>query len=156
MFENLEAYYEYLEKDSSLLLDYNISNSLIKLRDKAEEKELKSYCSYELFFTDYTINNGEIRPKISYTSGKSYPNFTLFDDDLKYIKARAENIKILSIKQNTIIFFGKASISIMTTLNKRLIIIFRFYKTLLFRLMIIYLITLLKIILRTSFLLLKR
>ncbi len=93
MFESLESYYEYLEKDSSLLLDYNISNSLLKLRDKAEEKELKSYCSYELYFTDYTINNGEIRPKISYTSGESYPNFTLFDDDLKYIKARAENIK---------------------------------------------------------------
>lgn len=93
MFESLQAYYEYLEKDSSLLMDYNISYSLIKLRDKAEEKELKSYCSYELFFTDYSINSGEIKPKISYTSGESYPNFALFDDDFKYIKSRAENVR---------------------------------------------------------------
>jgi len=93
MFESIQAYYEYIEKDSSLLLDYNISYSLIKLRDKAEEKELKSHCSYELFFTDYTINSGEIKPKLSYTSGESYPNFSLFDDDLKYIKSRAESVK---------------------------------------------------------------
>lgn len=93
MFENLQAYYDYLEKDSSLLQDYNIPKSLIALRDKTEEKELKSFCSYELFFTDYIIYNGEIKPKRSYTSGESYPNLALFDDDLKYIKSRAENVE---------------------------------------------------------------
>jgi len=92
MFESLQAYYDYVERDRSLLLDYNVSYSLIKLRDKAAEKELKSFCSYELFFTDYTINSGEIKPKISYTNEESYPNFALFDDDLKYIKSRAANV----------------------------------------------------------------
>ena len=93
MFENLQSYYDYLEKDNDLLFDQNISYSLMNLRDKVEEKELKSFCSYELFFTDYTINSGELRPKLSYANGESYPNFSLFDDDFQYIKTRAENTK---------------------------------------------------------------
>ena len=91
-FENIQEYYEYLEKDNSLLIDYNVSNSLIKLRDKTEEKEQKSFVSYELFISDYTINGGCVKPKISYVSGESYPNLTLFEDDFKYIISRAESV----------------------------------------------------------------
>jgi hypothetical protein len=91
MFENLQEYYEYIEKDSSLSQDYNISHSLIKLRDKTEEKELKSHCSYELFFTDYLISGGQLKPKMS-VNEEHYPNFALFDDDLEYIKLRAKNV----------------------------------------------------------------
>lgn len=90
-FEHLDAYYDYLESDNSLLFDYNISSSLIKLRDKIEDTELKKHCSYELYFNDYSIIEGDIKPKLSNVDGTSYPNFDLFDDDLIYIKARAEN-----------------------------------------------------------------
>lgn len=91
-FESLDLYYDYLENDNSLLFDYNVSNSLVNLRDTIEDSELKKHCSYELYFTDYSINEGEVKPKISMTGGESYPNFSLFDDDLAYIKKRAENV----------------------------------------------------------------
>jgi hypothetical protein len=91
-FENIDEYYNYLENDSSLLFDYNISNSLINLRDKIQDSELKKHCSYELFFHDHSIRNGVLLSKISTVDGGSYPNPELFDDDLAYIKLRAENI----------------------------------------------------------------
>lgn len=92
-FENLESYYEYLEQDNSLTRDIDITYSLIALRDKTEEKELKSFCSYELFFNDYNFNNGEAKPKLAYAGGESYPSLALFDDDFNYIKTRAEDVK---------------------------------------------------------------
>jgi len=88
-FENLQAYYDYLDNDNSLLQKFNISISLINLRDKANENELKAFCSYELFFTDYVINGGQIRPKQILANGEFYPDFSLFDDDFKYFKSRA-------------------------------------------------------------------
>jgi len=93
MFENIEAYYEYLEKDNRLLYDSNLSNKIVNLRDKIEDKELKSQCSYELFFWDFTMGNGEVKPNLTYTNGQEYPNLTLFEDDFKYIKLRAENVQ---------------------------------------------------------------
>ena len=38
-FDNLDLYYDYLENDNSLLFDYNVSNSLVNLRDKIEDTE---------------------------------------------------------------------------------------------------------------------
>lgn len=93
MFENLETYYEYLETDNGLLYDFNLSKKIIILRDKAEDKELKSQCSYELFFSDFTMENGEVKPHLTYTNGQEYPNLTLFEDYFKYIKSRAENVQ---------------------------------------------------------------
>lgn len=89
-FEDLEAYYDYLENETSLLFDYNISNSLLNLRDIIENDDLKKHCSYEIYFNDYSIRNGEIKPKIS-TADNTYPHFDLFEDDLNYIKIRAAN-----------------------------------------------------------------
>lgn len=89
-FENLGSYYEYIENDNSLLFDYNISFSLVNLREIVEDVKVKKYCSYELYFTDYSIINGEPTPK-SITTSEPYPNFELFDDDLAYIKSRATN-----------------------------------------------------------------
>jgi hypothetical protein len=93
MFENLETYYEYLETDNGLLCDFNLSKKIVILRDKTEDKELKSQCSYELFFSDFTIENGVLKPQLTYTNGQEYPNLTLFEDDFKHIKSRAENVK---------------------------------------------------------------
>lgn len=93
MFENLQAYYDYLENDNSLSLDFNVTKSLILLRDKTVEQELKTICSYEIFFSDFTIFNGELESKISLASGESYPNLGLFKDDLKYILSRAETVR---------------------------------------------------------------
>lgn len=91
-FETLDEYYDYLEKDNSLLYDSSISNLLIVLRDKVEDNELKKYCSYEAYFNDYVISDKGIKPKFTNIDGTTYPNFDLFDDDLKYIKSRAEII----------------------------------------------------------------
>lgn len=92
MFESLEEYYNYIENDSKMLFDFNISNSLLKVRDTIESQELKQQCSYEIYFADYSLNNGMLTPKITYINGESYPNFKLFDDDFNYIKKQAENI----------------------------------------------------------------
>lgn len=93
IFENLTTYYEYLETENGLLHDFNLSKRIVKLRDKIENKELKVQCSYELFFSDFTMENGEIKPFLIYTDGQQYPNLTLFEDDFKYIKLRAENVQ---------------------------------------------------------------
>jgi len=92
MFDNIEAYYAYLEQDKGLSSDLNISKLLIKLRDKAETTKLKSICSYELFFTDYSMHSGKLSPQLTMANGATYPNLTLFDDDFKHIKARTVSI----------------------------------------------------------------
>ena len=93
MFKSLEEYYEYVETDSSLLLDDNIAKSLASLCINLHEEPIKAYCSYELLFTDYQIVDGQIVPKYSYRSIEPYPNFDLFDDNLQYIKTRAEKVQ---------------------------------------------------------------
>jgi uncharacterized protein DUF4209 len=93
MFDNIEAYYNFLEKDKGLLNDPNLSNELINLRDKNKVGEIKSVYDYELFFTDFSFQKGKIAPQIKYTNGDAYPSFSLFDDDLKYIQLRAGVIK---------------------------------------------------------------
>ncbi len=93
MFENIEEYYEYLEKDNELLSDFNLSKKIVILRDKTEDIELKSQCSYELFFLDFTMENGKVKPYLTYANGQEYPNLTLFEDDFKYIKSRAEIVQ---------------------------------------------------------------
>ncbi len=95
MFENLQSYYDYIESDNSLLYEFNVSKGLINLRDKSEDNE-KSYCSYELFFTDFRIQKSAVKPQMSGTDkdGKiySYPNFDLFVDDFEYVKLRSKNV----------------------------------------------------------------
>lgn len=95
MFESIEEYYQYLEHDNSLSQDLNISKRIVFLRDKSQDQELKAKWSYELYFNDLRIENGEIKPHISCINKQGvtidYPNLTLFDDDLIYIKTRAEN-----------------------------------------------------------------
>ncbi len=93
MFENSQEYYEYLEKDTGLLFDFKLSNEVLNLRDKIDDVELKAHCSYELFFTDFIINNGKIKPKMTLATGQTYPDFALFDDNFAYIKLRAENVE---------------------------------------------------------------
>jgi hypothetical protein len=91
-FETLDEYYDYIEKDNSFLYNTNISNLLIVLRDKVEDNELKRCCSYEAYFNDYLISDKGIKPKFTNTDSTTYPNLDLFDDDLKYIKTRAESV----------------------------------------------------------------
>lgn len=93
MFESIQDYYDYLEKDKTLSFDFNVSKSLIKLRDKAEDTELKSICSYEMYFTDFVVFNGEITYHLKSANGETYPNFGLFKDDLKYIVRRSETVQ---------------------------------------------------------------
>lgn len=91
MLDSIQDYYDYLENDSSLVYDFSISKSLINLIKLNDKNDLKTICMYELYFNEYILANGELRPKITNTDGTSFPNFTLFDDDLHYIMSRAEN-----------------------------------------------------------------
>jgi hypothetical protein len=93
MFENIEDYYDFLEKDNSLSYDYNTVKLLIKLRDKETEVNRKQICSYELFFMDYGVLDGEITYKKKFANGETYPNFALFNDDFGYIISRADSAK---------------------------------------------------------------
>jgi hypothetical protein len=93
MFEKIEDYYDFLEKDKSLSYDFNTVKLLIKLRDKEEDAKRRQICSFELFFMDYGVLDGEITYKTKFTNGETYPNFALFNDDLVYIISRADSIK---------------------------------------------------------------
>ncbi len=88
-FNSLDDYYEYLEKDSSLLHDVNLTNRLLSLRDRLSDEILKSNCTYEALFVQFPIRKGEFHPQISYTDGDGFPNLSLFANGLDYIKFRA-------------------------------------------------------------------
>jgi len=88
MFENLDEYYEYLEKDITLIRDYGIASKLNSIIEKTEKSTEKKILSYEMFFNDLNFEKGILIPKYS-IGEKSYPELTLFDDDFKYIKSRA-------------------------------------------------------------------
>lgn len=92
-FQNLDEYYEYLEKDTNFqYLDLNTYKYITALRDKTEDENTKKLCSYELFFADFSIENGVHVPKFQ-VGENAYPTLDLFDDNFEYIKARAENVK---------------------------------------------------------------
>ena len=88
MFENLEEYYDFLEKDNSLIRSYGISNKLNSIIEKTEDATEKKILSYEMFFNDLNFEKGKIIPKYS-IGEKSYPELSLFDDNFEYIKSRA-------------------------------------------------------------------
>lgn len=95
MFENLDEYYDYLEKDSSLIRSYSIANKLSLIIEKVEDTIEKKVLSYEMFFNDLNFEKGILIPK--YTIGqKSYPELSLFDDDFEYIKSRATSAKVIN------------------------------------------------------------
>ena len=88
MFENLKEYYDYLEKDYSLQISFDISNQLTSIIEKTGEDNEKKILSYEMFFNDLNIEKGILIPKYS-IGKKSYPDLSLFDDNFEYIKSRA-------------------------------------------------------------------
>jgi len=92
-FENIQEYYDYLENDNSLSNDLNLFAALINLRDKTEDIKLKAECYYEVYLIEFNIVKGDLKPQTTNINGDEYPSFTLFDDDLKYLKDRAESIQ---------------------------------------------------------------
>lgn len=91
-FKNLDEYYDFLENDNDFsYLDLNTYKYITILRDKIENEDIKKLCSYELFFTDFSIEKGIHIPKFQ-SAEKVYPTLELFDDNIDYIKARAKSV----------------------------------------------------------------
>lgn len=92
-FKNLDEYYEYLEKDTNFqYLDLNTDKYIATLRDKTKDDNTKKLCSYELFFADFSIENGSHVPKFQ-IGANAYPALELFDDNFEYIKTRANKVQ---------------------------------------------------------------
>lgn len=92
-FQTLDEYYEYLENDTSFqFLDLNTYKYLTKLRDKIEDEKTKKLCSYEMFFADFSIENGIHVPQFQ-SGANVYPSLEIFDDNFEYIKIRAKQIQ---------------------------------------------------------------
>src|SRR5690554_2581975 len=92
-FQNLDEYYEYLENDINFqYLDLNTYKYITALRDKIEDENTKKLCSYELFFADFSIEEGKHIPKFQ-SGANAYPTLELFDDNFDYIKTRANKVQ---------------------------------------------------------------
>lgn len=92
-FQNLDEYYEYLENDTNFqYLDLNTYKYITALRDKIEDENTKKSCSYELYFADFSIEEGVHIPKFQ-SGPNAYPTLELFDDNFEYIKTRAVKVK---------------------------------------------------------------
>lgn len=92
-FNNLDEYYDYLENDTNFsFLDLNTYKYITFLRDKIEDEKTKKLCSYELFFADFSIENGIHVPKFQ-SGANAYPTLELFDDNFDYIKTRANQVQ---------------------------------------------------------------
>lgn len=92
-FNNLNEYYDYLENDTNFsYLDLNTYKYITFLRDKIEDEKTKKLCSYELFFADFSIENGIHVPKFQ-SGASAYPTLELFDDNFDYIKTRANQVQ---------------------------------------------------------------
>lgn len=88
-FSSLDEYYEYLENNYEFShLDLNTYKYITALRDKTEDENKKKFCSYELFFADFSIEEGKHIPKFQ-SGANAYPTLELFDDNFEYIKTRS-------------------------------------------------------------------
>lgn len=95
MFENLHEYYDYLEKDNTLIRSYEISNKLNSIIEKTEGETNKKILSYEMFFNDLNFEKGNLVPKYS-IGENSYPDLSLFDDNFEYIQSRANSEEVVN------------------------------------------------------------
>ena len=92
-FQSLDEYYEYLENDINFqFLDLNTYKYITVLREKIEDDKIKNLCSYELFFTEFSIEKGILIPKCQ-VGASAYPTLELFDDNFEYIKTRAHQVE---------------------------------------------------------------
>ena len=96
MFENLDEYYIFLESQTDLLSDQSVSIGLKKLLEQTEDEISKKKSFYELYIEDFNVVKNDLKKKMSYPddSGifQDYPSFNLFEDDLEYLKLRAEQV----------------------------------------------------------------
>jgi hypothetical protein len=113
MFNDLQEYYDYIEANTHIQKDDTISASLTRMRDKITDDDLKKLCSYELFINDFHIRKNELKARFTQQTKngrQEYPNLQLFEDNLDYLKSRAENIthSKLKAKYNHILWLSKA------------------------------------------------
>src|SRR5690606_38144847 len=73
-------------------LDLNTYKYITVLREKIEDDKIKKFCSYELFFTEFSIEKGILIPKWQ-VGVSAYPTLELFDDNFEYIKTRANQVQ---------------------------------------------------------------
>lgn len=112
MFQNLDEYYIFAENQTDLLSDQDLTNGIKQLIAQTEEELLKKKSSYELYIEDFNVVKNELKKKISYPDDngaiQDYPSFNLFNDDLEYLKLRAEQVlnPKLKAKYNHILWLG--------------------------------------------------
>ena len=92
-FNSLDEYYDYLENDNEFShLDLNTYKYITALKDKTEDENTKKFCSYELFFADFSIEEGKHIPRFQ-IGANVYPALELFDDNFEYIKTRSNKVQ---------------------------------------------------------------
>jgi len=85
MFEMIESYYDYLEKDNNLLDNDNLPASIRELRDRTVDKEIKAHCSAELSIIKCNIDKR--------FNDQVFSNPILLEGDFKYIESRVGKLK---------------------------------------------------------------
>lgn len=93
VFNNLDEFYHYVEDDVDLLRDPHLSQRLRSLGERTENEKTKKLCLFESYVFDFFFKDSMIKSRLTMVDESKYPGFELFDDDLLYVKDRAENEK---------------------------------------------------------------
>lgn len=91
MIDSLEEYYDYLEKDTSILENQFLYKDLEKIKQTLHDIDKQKHCDHEIYFLQFRYEKGSLKPYLSY-GNQEFPNLDLFDDNFEYITKRASKI----------------------------------------------------------------
>jgi hypothetical protein len=97
MIDSLETYYDYLEKDTSILDNQFLYKDLDKIKQNLTDIDKQKHCDYEIYFLQFRYKEGSLKPYLS-NGNQEFPNLDLFDDNFEYITRRASQIRNLKYR----------------------------------------------------------